>query len=108
MSKPREVGKKEMLNWLRDLSLKYYSIELTHPHLVKPPTEKDKIIHDAIRRLIEKGPEVDNAFIERWTSQIFFLPLNAMAVWYECIPKQLRDMLREAGVRVKEAADEQA
>lgn len=99
MSKP-----KEPMNWEKE----FYN-QFTHdwPPAWNYPSTLRSCPASAIafiRRLIENmdRPGVDEEFMERWAGQIIFLPMSAMEHWSECLPKQLREMLHEAGVRVKE------
>ena len=62
----------------------------------------DHVCFDAIRRLIEKGPEVTKEQVAIWADRIMSEVeiTGNVPVWL------IRDILNYAGVRVKEAADE--
>jgi hypothetical protein len=50
----------------------------------------------------ESQPEVDEKFINDWSSKLIFLPLGATEHWTKAMPKQLKQMLQEIPVRIKE------
>jgi len=94
MTKQSDPTTEEMLNYLR-IAEGY------------EPSEKDRQINDAICRLIknsDKGPEVDEGFVEKWIHKIVDSTLKEGTATYN--PKEFIRALRQAGVRVKEAADE--
>ena len=62
-----------------------------------PWSEEDEEMFQAIRDLIENGPEVDRKFVRRWANSLNF------AMYADAEYKRLiKLMLREAGVLVKE------
>jgi len=48
-----EISREKMMEWLRNLCDRYWSIAGHHPHLVTPVTEEDRIICKAIGDLIK-------------------------------------------------------
>jgi len=79
-----EPTKREMLEWTCKIHAAY--------------PDDINIIY-AIRRLIEHGPEVDEEFVEKWVRGVGMLECNHNK-------SVIKELLREAGVKVREAADE--
>jgi hypothetical protein len=94
-----KVTQKEMLGLLAKRRKELVDI-LAQANCPRAEDELDTI--DAIRVLIEKaehGPEVSREFVHQWADRI----IELLKYGYFNL---LQTMLREAGVRVKEAADE--
>jgi hypothetical protein len=96
MSEPSE---KDLLKFINDLK----EWEETEPGDWDWKPESLKLL-DAIRRLIEKGPEVDEEFVQ-W-AQSFLNPYPGHGGMNAPSKSSIRQVLGRAGVRLKESADE--
>jgi len=95
MSESKKPTKEEMLEW----------IGCDEPYFAENSLfskERNKKIRDDIRRLIENQPRVDEKFIASWANTIMVMRLNPNEDWTESIFIQLKQMLREIPVRIKE------
>ena len=100
-----KVTREEMLDFLGE-----WKEDLDHQEAGWYPD--DETIYNAVRTLIEHGPEVDEAFVEKWNQKIAE-SVNVQAITevgeqsFNCDlvypgSENLRAMLTEAGVTVKE------
>ena len=100
-----EPTREEMLEWLNNEITKYTFLGYAHPHLWQAPTDRDRKIYQAIRRLIETGPRVTRGFVEKWAERMSF---DTGSILGKVKPQiyQLEEMLKEAGVEMEEGYKE--
>ena len=89
-----EPTKEEMLKFLERMK------EMTEDEWT---LKSEDLNYEAIHKFIEQGkPRVDEKFIEKWSERLIFLPLGADEHWTEAMPRQVKQMLAEAGVEVRD------
>ena len=95
----KELNKDEILDWFE----RFKSI-LTLGGIWNRRSEQ---IYRQVRQLIENQPEVDVIFIDKWVASIFlslehYIQENDINEANNQLEIHLRELLQEAGVRIKE------
>ena len=85
-----------VIQWERQINTPY--AELSEREKESDREQVKRYFH-----LIEQGkPSVTKEFVDKWANRLIFLPLGVTEHWTRAVPRQLIQMLAEAGVEVSE------